>query len=70
MSDDQNIPIKRKRPPINVKWTFALGILISGFARHSGFSWTESLLILIVFLLIIIAVVLEETRDIFRSQLS
>ncbi len=70
MSDDQSIPFKRKRPPINVKWVFALGVLVSGFSRHSGFAWTESLLILVVFLLIIIAIVLEETRDILRSQLS
>ena len=49
---------------------FALGVLVSGFSRHSGFAWTESLLILVVFLLIIIAIVLEETRDILRSQLS
>ncbi len=70
MSDDQKLPFKRKRPPINVKWVFVLGILISGLARHSGFSWTESLMVLVVFLLLIIAVVLEETRDILRSQLS
>ena len=70
MSEDQSPPVIRKRPPINVKWVFVFGILISGLSRHSGFSWTESLLILVVFLLIIIAVVLEETRDLFRSQLN
>ena len=71
MSDDQSTPfIPKKRPPINVKWVFVFGILISGLSRHSGFSWTESLLVLVAFLLIIIAVVLEETRDILRSQLS
>ena len=70
MSEDPSPPVVRKRPPINVKWVFVFGILISGLSLHSGFSWTEALLILVVFLLIIIAVVLEETRDLFRSQLS
>lgn len=70
MSEDKSVPFKlKKRPPINVKWVFVFGLLFSGLARHSGFGWMESLLILVVFLLIIIAVVLEETRDILRSQL-
>ena len=41
MSEDPSPPVVRKRPPINVKWVFVFGILISVIIYYLSFFFEE-----------------------------